>query len=116
MRAVSGGTDTHLGLLDLRPIGVTGAQAEARCDAARITLNKNSIPYDPAPPLKPSGIRVGSPSTTTQGMTETEMTEVGRLVARAVKADHESDTGKQELAVIADEVTALVTRFPAYRR
>jgi glycine hydroxymethyltransferase len=116
MRAVSGGTDTHLGLLDLRPIGVTGAQAEARCDAARITLNKNSIPYDPAPPLKPSGIRVGSPSTTTQGMTETEMTEVGRLVARAVKADHESDTGKQELAVIADEVTALVSRFPAYGR
>ncbi|HTK61134.1 MAG TPA: serine hydroxymethyltransferase [Pseudonocardia sp.] len=116
MRAVSGGTDTHLALLDLRPIGVTGAQAEARCDAARITLNKNSIPYDPAPPLKPSGIRVGSPSTTTQGMTETEMTEVGRLVARAVKADHESDAGRQELAVIADEVTALVSRFPAYGR
>jgi glycine hydroxymethyltransferase len=116
MRAVSGGTDTHLSLLDLRPIGVTGAQAEARCDAARITLNKNSIPYDPAPPLKPSGIRVGSPSTTTQGMTETEMTEVGRLVARAVKADHESDAGRSELAGIADEVTALVSRFPAYRR
>jgi len=116
MRAVSGGTDTHLALLDLRPIGVTGAQAEARCDAARITLNKNSIPYDPAPPLKPSGIRVGSPSTTTQGMTETEMTEVGRLVARAVKADHESEAGQRELAGIADEVTALVSRFPAYKR
>jgi len=64
MRAVSGGTDTHLALVDLRPIGVTGDQAETRCDAARITLNKNSIPYDPAPPLKPSGLRVGSPGRT----------------------------------------------------
>nr|MBA2324150.1 serine hydroxymethyltransferase [Pseudonocardiales bacterium] len=116
MRAVSGGTDTHLALLDLRPIGVTGAQAEARCDAARITLNKNAIPYDPAPPLRPSGIRVGSPSITTQGMTESEMTEVGRLVARAVRADHETDAGAGELAAIAAEVTTLVSRFPAYRR
>src|ERR1700709_2524553 len=57
MRAVSGGTDTHLALIDLRPIGVTGGEAEARCDAARITLNKNAIPYDPAPPMKPSGGR-----------------------------------------------------------
>src|SRR3954451_9341254 len=67
MRAVSGGTDTHLALLDLRPIGVTGDEAETRGDAARITLNKNAIPYAPAPPLKPSGLRVGSPSVTTQG-------------------------------------------------
>ena len=66
MRAVSGGTDTHLALIDLRPIGVTGGEAEARCDAARITLNKNSIPYDPAPPMKPSGIRVGSPPYTSE--------------------------------------------------
>ncbi len=116
MRAVSGGTDTHLALLDLRPIGVTGAQAEARCDAARITLNKNAIPYDPAPPLRPSGIRVGSPSITTQGMTESAMTEVGRLVARAVRADHETDAGAGELAAIAADVTTLVSRFPAYRR
>jgi len=116
MRAVSGGTDTHLALLDLRPIGVTGAQAEARCDAARIALNKNSIPYDPAPPMRPSGIRVGSPSVTTQGMTESEMAEVGRLVARAVKAQHGTDAGDRELASVADEVTALVSRFPAYRR
>ncbi len=116
MRAVSGGTDTHLALLDLRPIGVTGADAEARCDLSRITLNKNSIPYDPAPPLKPSGIRVGSPSISTQGMAESEMGEVGRLVARAVKADHGTDAGQRELAVIADEVSALVARFPAYGR
>ena len=116
MRAVSGGTDTHLALLDLRPIGVTGADAETRSDAARITLNKNAIPYDPAPPLRPSGIRIGSPSLTTQGMGESEMAEVGRLVARAVKAEHGTDSGDRELAAVADEVTALVARTPAYPR
>ena len=116
MRAVSGGTDTHLALLDLRPIGVTGAEAEARCDAARITLNKNAIPYDPAPPLRPSGIRVGSPSLTTQGMTEAEMAEVGRLVARAVKAEQGTEAGDRELADVADQVSALVARTPAYPR
>jgi glycine hydroxymethyltransferase len=116
MRAVSGGTDTHLTLLDLRPIGVTGAEAENRCDAARITLNKNSIPYDPAPPLKPSGIRIGSPAVTTQGMTETEMALIGRLVARAVKAEQGTDAGDRELAAVADEVSALVEAKPAYPR
>jgi len=116
MRAVSGGTDTHLALLDLRPIGVTGAEAEARCDAARITLNKNSIPYDPAPPLRPSGIRIGSPSVTTQGMTETDMVEVAHLVARAVKAEQGTEAGDRELEAVADGVSALVARTPAYPR
>ena len=116
MRAVSGGTDTHLALLDLRPIGVTGAEAEARCDAARITLNKNSIPYDPAPPLRPSGIRIGSPSVTTQGMTETDMVEIAHLVARAVKAEQGTEAGDRELAAVADGVSALVARTPAYPR
>ncbi|WP_028926655.1 serine hydroxymethyltransferase [Pseudonocardia acaciae] len=116
MRAVSGGTDTHLALLDLRPLGVTGDQAETRCDAARITLNKNAVPYDPAPPLRPSGIRVGSPSLTTQGMTEDDMAEVGRLVARAVTAEHGTEAGDRELAAVADEVSALVARAPAYPR
>jgi glycine hydroxymethyltransferase len=116
MRAVSGGTDTHLALVDLRPIGVTGADAETRCDAARVTLNKNSIPYDPAPPLKPSGLRVGSPSVTTQGMRENEMAEVGRLLARAVKAEHGTEAGDRELADVAEQVSTLVGRFPAYPR
>jgi glycine hydroxymethyltransferase len=114
MRAVSGGTDTHLALVDLRPIGVTGDQAESRCDAARITLNKNSIPYDPAPPLRPSGLRVGSPSSTTQGMTEAEMAEVGSLLGRAVKAEQGTPAGDAELAAVAEAVSALVARFPAY--
>jgi glycine hydroxymethyltransferase len=116
MRAVSGGTDTHLALLDLRPIGVTGDQAESRCDAARITLNKNSIPYDPAPPLRPSGIRIGSPAVTTQGMTEAEMAQIGRLVARAVRAEQGTEAGDRELAAVADEVSALVAAKPAYPR
>ncbi|ODT99239.1 MAG: serine hydroxymethyltransferase [Pseudonocardia sp. SCN 72-86] len=116
MRAVSGGTDTHLALIDLRPIGVTGAEAESRCDAARITLNKNAIPYDPAPPMKPSGIRVGSPSSTTQGMVESDMAEVASLLARAVKAPQGTPEGDTELRAVADAVSALVERVPAYPR
>ncbi|OLT18217.1 serine hydroxymethyltransferase [Pseudonocardia sp. CNS-139] len=116
MRPVSGGTDTHLALVDLRPLGVSGDQAEIRSDAARITLNKNAIPYDPAPPLKPSGLRVGSPSVTTQGMTEAEMAEVGSLLGRAVRAEHGTPAGDAELAAVAEEVSALVARFPAYPR
>ncbi|RTL65517.1 MAG: serine hydroxymethyltransferase [Pseudonocardiaceae bacterium] len=116
MRAVSGGTDTHLALIDLRPIGVTGAEAESRCDAARITLNKNAIPYDPAPPMKPSGIRVGSPSSTTQGMVESDMAEVASLLARAVKAPQGTPEGDAELRAVADAVSTLVERVPAYPR
>jgi glycine hydroxymethyltransferase len=107
MRPVSGGTDTHLALIDLRGVGVTGADAEVRCDDARITLNKNAIPYDPQPPAVASGIRVGTPSVTTQGMGEAEMTEVGQLIARAVK----DPSSARE---VADQVSALVRRFPAY--
>ena len=116
MRAVSGGTDTHLALVDLRPIGVTGGEAETRCDAARITLNKNAIPYDPAPPMTPSGLRVGSPSVTTQGMVEADMAEVGTLVGRAVRAEQGGPEGDAELAAVAEAVSTLVARTPAYPR
>lgn len=109
MRPVSGGTDTHLALLDLRDLGVTGAEAEARCDAARITLNKNAIPYDPQPPMTASGIRVGTPAVTTQGMTQGEMKEVASLIGHAVRdADSADDVGAA--------VGALVARHPAYAR
>ena len=107
MRVVSGGTDTHLALLDVRPLGVTGAEAERRCGAAGITLNKNAIPFDPAPPATASGIRIGSPCVTTQGMTEPEMAEIARLIGRAVRED-ESD--------VAEAVRALTTAHPAYPR
>jgi glycine hydroxymethyltransferase len=111
MRPVSGGTDTHLALIDLREVGVTGKEAEARCDAARITLNKNAIPYDPQPPAVASGIRVGTPAVTTQGMTEAEMKEIAGLIARAVRS-----TGDAVTAEVAAGVQALVQVHPAYPR
>ena len=111
MRPVSGGTDTHLALLDLRSLGVTGAQAEARCDAAGITLNKNAIPYDPQPPMTASGIRVGTPAVTTQGMGSGDMKEVAGLIGRAVR-----DADGAAAAEIAAGVAALVARHPAYPR
>jgi glycine hydroxymethyltransferase len=109
MRAVTGGTDTHLALLDLQPLGVTGADAEARCDAAGIVLNKNAIPYDPQPPSVASGIRVGSPSLTTQGMAEGEMKEIASLIGRAVRDESAA-------AEVAQSVKALVEAHPAYPR
>jgi len=107
MRPTSGGTDTHLALIDLRGVDVTGAEAEQRCDSVGITLNKNAIPYDPAPPAVASGIRVGTPSVTTQGMGPDQMDTVADLIARAVK---DPEPG------ITAEVTALVAQFPAYPR
>jgi glycine hydroxymethyltransferase len=114
MRPVSGGTDTHLALIDVRAIGVTGRDAEARCDLARITLNKNAIPYDPEMLTVASGIRVGTPSVTTQGMREGEMRQIAGLIGAAVRADPASGTGSARLADIAVEVSSLVGRFPAY--
>jgi glycine hydroxymethyltransferase len=114
MRPVSGGTDTHLALIDLRGVEVTGRDAELRCDAARITLNKNAIPFDPAKPMIASGIRVGTPSVTTQGMGQVEMKEVASLIGRAVRADLDTDSGQAEIAQIADSVSSLVAKYPAY--
>jgi len=111
MRPVSGGTDTHLVLVDLSETGVTGKEAEMRCDQVSITLNKNPIPYDPLPPMTASGIRVGTPATTTQGMTVAEMKDVGGLIARAVK-----DLDGTGLAAVRSEASELVARFPAYAR
>ncbi|MFG2064295.1 serine hydroxymethyltransferase [Micromonospora sp. NPDC048871] len=116
MRPVSGGTDTHLALIDLQSIGVTGAEAEARCDAATITLNKNAIPYDPRKPMVASGIRVGTPSVTTQGMTEPQMRQVAELIARAVRTDPAAPGGTDELNRIAADVAELAADFPAYPR
>ncbi len=111
LRPVGGGTDTHLALLDLRDVGVTGRDAEARCDAARITLNKNAIPFDPEPPAVASGIRVGTPAVTTQGMTEGDMKDVAGLIGRAIRDATGSATDD-----ITASVTALVDRHPAYPR
>jgi glycine hydroxymethyltransferase len=114
MRPVSGGTDTHLALVDLRDAGVSGRDAEERCDRARITLNKNAIPYDPEKPMTASGIRVGTPSVTTQGMREGEMRQIAGLIAAAVHADPASVSGATTLRTVAEEVAQLVHQFPAY--
>ncbi len=111
MRPVTGGTDTHLALLDLQGLGVSGKDAEARCGASGITLNKNAIPYDPAPPSVASGIRVGTPAVTTQGMGIEQMKAIASLIGRAVKAD-----SADEHAKIKGEVFDLVSAFPAYPR
>ncbi|GAA3747979.1 serine hydroxymethyltransferase [Plantactinospora mayteni] len=116
MRPVSGGTDTHLALIDLRDVGITGRDAEARCDAAAITLNKNAIPYDPQKPMVASGIRVGTPSVTTQGMGVAEMGRIGELISRAVRTDPAEPGGADALAAIGADVADLVTAFPAYPR
>ena len=114
MRAVSGGTDTHLALIDLRGVGVTGRDAETRCDAARITLNKNAIPFDPEKPMVASGVRVGTPSVTTQGMVEPQMKEIASLIGRAVTADVGTEAGAATAAEVAKAVSRLVAQYPAY--
>ena len=110
MRAVSGGTETHLALMDIRSTGVTGKVADERCGAAGIVMNKNSIPYDPEKPGITSGIRVGSPATTTQGMGVEEMKQIASLISRAIKTDDVSTH-----AAIKSEVHALTARFPIYQ-
>ena len=109
LRIVSGGTDNHLMLVDLRPAGVTGKDAEARLDEVGITVNKNAIPYDPAKPFVASGIRLGTPALTTCGMKEPEIEEVGGLIARALKDG--SDTTTREVRA---QVAALTDRFRPY--
>ncbi|MFW5468841.1 serine hydroxymethyltransferase [Knoellia sp. CPCC 206435] len=115
IRPTTGGTDTHLSLHDLQPVDVTGADAEARCDAAGITLNKNAIPFDPQKPSVASGIRVGTPCVTTQGMGEDEMRTIGELIARAV-VEGDADPDHEVSKEVRAQVTDLVTRFPAYAR
>ncbi len=109
-RVVSGGTDTHLLLLDVFSKGVRGKEAEESLDRARITVNKNAIPFDVNPPLNPSGIRLGSPAATTRGFGEPEMREVAALIAEVVKNIGSEDVIQQ----VRKRVEALTERFPLY--
>jgi len=115
IRPITGGTDTHLSLHDLQGIGVTGKEAEARADAAGIVLNKNAIPFDPQPPNTASGIRVGTPSVTTQGMGTDEMKIIADFIHQAV-TQTDGDPDHPRSKEIRAEVTDLVGRFPAYPR
>ncbi|MCE1179956.1 MAG: serine hydroxymethyltransferase [Micrococcales bacterium] len=115
IRPITGGTDTHLSLLDLQGVGVTGAEAEQRADAAGIVLNKNAIPFDPQKPNIASGIRVGTPCVTTQGMGVEEMKTIAALIHTAVTQGDGDADGSVSKDVRA-QVSELVTRFPAYPR
>jgi glycine hydroxymethyltransferase len=109
-RIVSGGTDTHVMLLDVFSKGLRGKEAEKALDAARITVNKNAIPFDTNPPMNPSGIRLGSPAVTTRGFREPEMREVGELIAEVLQ--HISDAAA--IAAVRQRVETLTARFPLY--
>jgi len=112
-RLVSGGTDTHMMVVDLRPLDaeLTGKEAQAVLDTAGITLNKNTVPNDPRSPFVTSGVRIGTPSVTTQGMREGEMSTIADFIVTTLK-------GRNDPAIVADvraKVAALCAAFPAYR-
>ena len=110
LRLISGGTDNHLMLVDLGPLGITGREAEAWLDEAGITVNKNSIPYDPQPPAVTSGIRLGTPALTTRGMREGEMQIVARLIWRTLAGRGEAAIARE----VRDAVAELTAGFPLY--
>jgi glycine hydroxymethyltransferase len=110
LRIVSGGTDSHLVLADLRPVGVGGKEAEVLCDEVGIALNKNAIPFDPMPPRTPSGIRVGTPGPATLGMDEAEMKEVANIIGEVLRRPHDDAVKAASLGRVAD----LMGRFPVY--
>src|ERR1700758_2970928 len=109
-RIISGGTDTHLMLVDVFSKGMLGSEAEKALGEAVCTVNKNAIPFDPNPPMKPSGIRIGSPALTTRGMKEPEMSQIGRWMAEALH----NRTDKNVLARVKREVVELCEAFPLY--
>jgi glycine hydroxymethyltransferase len=110
LRLVSGGTDSHLALVDLQPIGMTGAEAEAACERVGIALNKNAIPFDPLPPATASGIRLGTPGPATLGMDEPEMKEVARIIGEVLRKPTDDRVARQARGAVRD----LMDRFPAY--
>jgi glycine hydroxymethyltransferase len=110
LRIVSGGTDNHLMLVDLTPKNITGRDAEAALDAAGITVNKNSIPYDQKPPVTTSGIRLGTPIVTTRGMREPEMKIIGDLICDALSNGH----SPEKLAAIKERTKAFCAKYPLF--
>jgi glycine hydroxymethyltransferase len=111
-RLLSGGTDNHLMMLDLRGTELTGKLAEETLDKARITVNKNTVPNDPRSPFVTSGVRIGTPAVTSRGMREAEMDTIADLIRRGLEAV--GDAG--QLAALGDEVHDLCARFPIYSR
>ena len=110
---VAGGTDTHLALVDLRPLGITGKDADEALERAGITCNKNGIPFDPLPPMQTSGIRVGSPAGTTRGFGEAEFRQIADMVADVLEGVKAGDAARE--AEVNGRVRALCARFPIYQ-
>ena len=110
---VAGGTDTHLALVDLRPLGITGKDADEALERAGITCNKNGVPFDPLPPMQTSGIRVGSPAGTTRGFGVAEFAEIGDMVADVLASVAKGDTSVER--DVNARVRALCARFPIYQ-
>jgi glycine hydroxymethyltransferase len=110
---ISGGTDTHLALIDLTPKGVTGKQADDALERAGITCNKNGVPFDPLPPMQTSGIRVGSPAGTTRGFGPAEFSDIADMIADVLDALVAKDNGAVE-ASVKERVKSLCARFPIY--
>jgi glycine hydroxymethyltransferase len=110
LRLISGGTDSHLILADVRPVGIEGKTAEAVCDEVGIALNKNQIPFDPNPPSSPSGIRVGTPGPATLGMDEPEMAEIASIIGDVLKNPEDGSVKEKS----GQRVRDLMERFPLY--
>jgi len=110
LRLISGGTDNHLMLIDLRHGEITGRDAQRALDKARITTNCNAVPFDERPPYITSGLRLGTPAVTTRGMRRREMEQIAELLVRGMHKTSD-DVG---LAAIGEEVAALCRRFPVY--
>jgi glycine hydroxymethyltransferase len=106
---LTGGTDVHLVLVDLTPTGLDGQTAEDRLEAVGITVNRNAIPFDPRPPMNPSGLRIGTPALTTRGLVEDDMTEIASVIATALSADFEAHKD-----TLAERTRALMGRYPLY--
>ena len=109
VRLVSGGTDNHLMLADVMSMGVTGRDMQERLDRANITANKNAIPFDQQPPHLGSGVRFGSPASTSRGMKEAELVRIGELILRLMRE------GEEAVPSVREEVLSLCERFPLYR-
>jgi glycine hydroxymethyltransferase len=106
---LTGGTDVHLVLVDLTPTGLDGQTAEDRLDAVGITVNRNAIPFDPRPPMNPSGLRIGTPALTTRGLVEEDMTEIASVIATALSDDFEARKDS-----LSERTQALMDRYPLY--
>ena len=106
---LTGGTDVHLVLVDLTPTGLDGQTAEDRLEEVGITVNRNAIPFDPRPPMNPSGLRIGTPALTTRGMVEDDMREIAEVIAIALSDDFESQKD-----ALDERTKALMDRYPLY--